>query len=67
MLVLSAIAVAPSSSIQLVYSQGPTMSQQQDANDRDEYSIHVDYSDLFTRASHLFCSLHSLIVLPYRP
>lgn len=33
MLVLSAIAVAPSSAIQLVYSQGPTTSQQQDAND----------------------------------
>jgi hypothetical protein len=33
MLVLSAIAVAPSSAIQLVYSQGPPTSQQQDAND----------------------------------
>ena len=32
MLVLSAIALAPSSAIQLVYSQGPPMSRQQDAN-----------------------------------
>jgi hypothetical protein len=32
MLVLSAIAVAPSSAIQLVYSQGPSTSRQQDAN-----------------------------------
>jgi hypothetical protein len=41
MLVLSAIALAPSSAIQLVYSQGPPTSQQQDANDLDFQTTHL--------------------------
>jgi hypothetical protein len=41
MLVLSAIALAPSSAIQLVYSQGPPTSQQQDANDLDFQTTNV--------------------------
>jgi hypothetical protein len=41
MLVLSAITVVPSSAIQLVYSQGPTTSQQQEANDRTFQTTNV--------------------------
>jgi hypothetical protein len=43
MLVLSAIAVALSSAIQLVYSQGPTTSQQQNANDRTFQTTNVSW------------------------